>query len=142
MTAGDGAQPGALRPGRRILVVDDDATLRAGMVRYLEQAGNLVFAANSGRDGVEVLRRQPVELVITDIFMPDSDGIELIIASRRIAPWCPIIAISGGGPFWPSQVAATKQLGVRATLWKPFHFPDLLGLVREILPCDGGEIRL
>ncbi len=81
---------------KNILVIDDDPSIR-GIVRlYLEDAGYTVFDAEDGRVGLEVFAKQPVDLVILDIFMPEMDGIETIQELREKNTGCKVLAISGG----------------------------------------------
>jgi CheY-like chemotaxis protein len=78
---------------RRILVIDDDDLVRD----ILAEAGYEVASAKDGGGGIESYRKQRPDLIVTDIIMPDQDGISAIVELRRLAPNIPIIAISGGG---------------------------------------------
>src|SRR5215831_7102565 len=83
----------------RILVIDDEDPIRRLLRAALEQRGHQVVEARQGKEALDLHRSQPVELVITDILMPEKDGLEVIMALRREAPQLKVIAISGGGRF-------------------------------------------
>jgi DNA-binding NtrC family response regulator len=114
-----------------ILIIDDDAQIRRLLVRILVAAGHRVREAENGRIGFEEFRRQPAALVISDIVMPDMEGIETILALRREAAELPIIAISGGSD--PLYLQAASKLGATAALKKPFAAAELVGLVENML---------
>jgi CheY-like chemotaxis protein len=118
----------------RILVIEDDSTLRKLLVGLLTNAGHSVILASDGREGIVALERQPIDLVITDLFMPNQDGIETIMAMRRTHPKLPIIMMTGGYHFeadYYTRIA--KTLGANKLLRKPFLAQDLYRLVTELL---------
>lgn len=119
----------------RILVIDDDDALRQMLRRMLEMAGHEVADAEDGDTGLAEFRRQPPELVITDIFMPRREGLETIMAMRREGGRrVPIIAISGGGSHGAFEHLDTaKVLGAAYTLPKPFHYSELIAIVDQAL---------
>jgi CheY-like chemotaxis protein len=122
-----------------ILVVDDQAPVRSFIVRALKTAGWNALEAANGRVALGVLSREKVDLLITDLVMPEGEGIELIIAAKRTYGDKPIIAISGEGVLGPGQfLEAARLLGAKRTLTKPFDVGTLLGAVREVLglPTD------
>ncbi|MBK8001635.1 MAG: response regulator, partial [Verrucomicrobia bacterium] len=82
-----------------ILVVDDDTPMRSSMRRSLEREGYTVIEAGNANEALAQLKHTPAQLVITDIIMPDADGLELVFALHRSHPDIKIIAISGGGQF-------------------------------------------
>src|SRR5438045_9784306 len=82
----------------RILVIDDDAQVRGAVRRILERAGHTVEDVGDGNAGLRAHRERPADLIITDIFMPERDGIETIRQLRRESPQVKIIAISAGDP--------------------------------------------
>ena len=119
---------------QRVIVIDDDDSVRDLMVRILVRAGYEVAPAKGGRDGVALCRKQPPDLIVTDIIMPDQDGIETILQLRRLAPSIPIIAISGGGRANLSGfLDAAHKLGANSVLQKPFKPVDLLAAITELL---------
>ncbi len=117
-----------------VLLIDDDEALRNVTVEILKEAGYVVDDAPDGRSGLELFRTGKHELVITDIAMPDMDGIELIIDLTRAAPRPQIIAISGDSQFSTSVYLPTaKQLGVHSTLTKPIRAAELLSAIEAAL---------
>lgn len=80
-----------------ILVIDDDEQVQAGLRGILEEAGYMVVVASNGRQGLQQFRREPADLVLLDIFMPELDGLETLVELHREYPAAKVIAISGGG---------------------------------------------
>jgi CheY-like chemotaxis protein len=118
---------------KRILVVDDDADMRLSLKLALELAGYRVEVAANGREALEVQRRAPADVLITDIFMPDADGFEAIDAFRREFPRTKIIVVSGGAQFSKRDYLPDAELmGVDATLQKPFDMQTLLQMLQRI----------
>ncbi len=118
----------------RILIIDDEAELRAMLRRMLEQAGHEVTEAANGAQGLRLYEQDAPDLIITDIIMPEREGVETIIALRRADPELPIIAISGGGRLAATDfLSMAKKLGARHTLSKPFGRDQLLEAVSECL---------
>lgn len=117
-----------------ILVIDDDDMVRAMLVRVLSRAGHVAVGAQDGVEGVALFRRQPADLVITDIFMPNREGLATIMELRRECPALPIVAISGGGSHASLDVLpVASALGARATLRKPFTPAEVLAAVETAL---------
>jgi DNA-binding NtrC family response regulator len=118
----------------RVLVVDDDARVRNAARAFLEAAGFQIIEAESGRVALETLKSESVEVVLTDMFMPDTDGIELIHALRRQSPALPIIAMSGGGYDDGKDVlAVARLLGAGAIVQKPLTQRKLVGAIRRVV---------
>jgi CheY-like chemotaxis protein len=118
---------------RRILVVDDDADMRLTLRMALELAGYTVEDAANGREAIECQRRQPADVLITDIFMPDADGFEAIDIFRREFPQTRIIVVSGGAQFTKRDYLPDAELiGADATLQKPFEIDALLAKLRTL----------
>jgi DNA-binding response OmpR family regulator len=118
----------------RILVIDDMAPVRATWRDILEDAGHEVFDAPDGEKGLTLATREPIDLVLTDLFMPDKDGIETIRELRRTRPEIRIIAISGniarGGQ---SFLRMARNLGADYTLSKPIEQQQLVAAVDYVL---------
>jgi CheY-like chemotaxis protein len=114
-----------------ILVIDDDPQMRRLLTRILKGAGHSVREAKNGREGIAVFQQLRPALVISDIVMPDMEGIETILALRGKEPDMPIIAISGGSD--PLYLRAAEKLGATAILAKPFSADALLALVEGML---------
>jgi len=115
-----------------ILIIDDDRQMRRLLTRILTGAGHTVREAENGRDGIAEFQRRRAALVISDIVMPDVEGIETILTLRGEEPEVPIIAISGGSD--PVYLRAAGRLGAAATLEKPFSRDQLLALVEGLIP--------
>jgi DNA-binding response OmpR family regulator len=121
-----------------ILVIDDEAALRRLVARILKGAGHSVREAENGRVGLQLFRELRPALVITDIVMPDQEGIETILELRRDAPSLPILAISGGGGEGAYLRMATG-LGATEALAKPFGADELLAAVAKLLGQKGSQ---
>jgi len=118
---------------KRLLVVDDDADMRLTLKLALEIAGYGVEVAANGKEALEAQRRQPADVLITDIFMPDADGFEAIDAFRKEFPATRIIAVSGGAQFTKRDYLPDAELaGADATLQKPFDVDKLLALLKNL----------
>jgi CheY-like chemotaxis protein len=118
----------------RILVIDDDARTLRTIRRVLELARHEVVEARNGKVGISLYREKPADLVITDMIMPEVDGVETINKLRQDYPEVKIIAISGGGRTEPgAYLRAAENLGAVLTLTKPFGKTELLRAVEEVL---------
>lgn len=121
-----------------ILVVDDHEIMREVICQILEDAGHNVRFAAEGHEALRKLSCAHFDLVVTDIVMPEMDGIELIGELRRRFPATRIIAMSGGGERFPTNdgLAIARRLGAGASLNKPFVADELLNAVEELCPAD------
>lgn len=118
--------------GSNILVIDDDPLVRKTLRVILEDEGYSVRCAKDGRDGLAAFREGPPDLVITDIIMPEQEGLETIMAIRSAWPEGAIIAISGGGRIQYADILhAAKRLGADAILAKPFEPHELIATVKS-----------
>jgi DNA-binding response OmpR family regulator len=118
----------------RVLVIDDDDALREVISDSLESQGYEVTQAINGRKGVDFLDGTPVDLVITDIIMPEQEGVETILEIRKRFPDLKIIAMSGGTRFGTMDyLEVAEKLGAADTLVKPFRQHQLLSVVRSAL---------
>jgi CheY-like chemotaxis protein len=118
----------------RILIIDDDDTVRLSLKMLLEDAEYEVVEADDGEAGLECMRENPADLVISDIFMPKKEGIETIDELRREFPHVRIIAISGGGRMDPdAYLDIARRVGADASLFKPFDMKVLLNMVERLL---------
>ena len=119
----------------RILVIDDDADVRAVILDTLESAGHEVILAGDGNQGLRLQRLHQAELVITDILMPEKEGIETIRELRHEFPKQKIIAMSGGGRALASldYLKVARELGAHVVLHKPFGSDKVLDAVRVVL---------
>ena len=118
-----------------ILVIDDEAPMRRFVAVALEKQGHALAEAADGAEALRILSERPIDLVITDLLMPETDGIETIMELRRLYPATKIIAISGGGEYQSGAgfLRAAESLGADRTLTKPFEFKQLLPAVQALL---------
>ncbi len=118
----------------KILIIEDDELVRDYLVDVLVRAGFTVEAAADGKAGVESFQQQAADLVITDIIMPEKDGIETIMDLRRENPNLKVIAISGGGRSEPENyLHSARLLGADLTMKKPFTNKELLAAISGLL---------
>ena len=116
----------------RILIIDDDPDLRAVLAQMLRLAGYEVALAANGREGLERALKQPADLVLTDIYMPEQEGLETILELRRRFPQLPVLAMSGRAAAG-TMLGIAQRLGAIAVLQKPFSSDELLTLVSRSL---------
>ncbi len=117
-----------------ILVIDDDPVLRRVITLALEAVGHSVLRCENGRKAIDFLTHDRADLLITDIIMPEMDGVETVRAARRLQPHLPILAISGGGSFDPGDyLGMARAFGATDVLPKPFHPADLVAHVAKLL---------
>ena len=118
----------------RILVIDDEHQIRAMLREALELLHHEVQEAKNGEEGVRLYQTQPSDLVITDILMPEKEGLECILELRRINPAVRVIAISGGSRFHAMDVLdVASRLGATRTFRKPFDLGEVVAAVQEEL---------
>lgn len=119
----------------KILIIDDDAPIRDSLEAVAMAAGHDVRTATNGRKGMAEYAAFHPDLVVTDIMMPEQDGLETITQLRRLTRTLPIIAMSGGDRFGGfSTLAAARKLGADRTLTKPFSGTILMSEIAELLP--------
>ncbi len=119
----------------RILVVDDDDLVRRLIRETLLREGHEVRLAASGREALRLLAAERFDLLLTDVIMPDTDGLELIPKALAAVPGLPVVAMSGGGQWLEpeSSLRMSLMLGARRTLAKPVGPKRLAAVVREVL---------
>lgn len=126
-----------------ILIVDDEEQVRSAMTLFLTRKGYRVQEARDGRSAEESLRKELPDLILTDLIMPDRDGLELLTFVRKYAPAVPVIAMSGGGRINPADyLELARRMGAARTLEKPFPSAQLLATLEEVLsqrPKPHGE---
>jgi CheY-like chemotaxis protein len=117
-----------------ILVVEDMAGVRHAISSMLKRAGHNVTFAQNGAEGLMELKQRRFDLVITDMLMPDSDGMEVLTQLAAMPNHPPVIAISGGGAGVSAEVALKgAKLHADAFLQKPFERTELLAAVNAVL---------
>jgi DNA-binding response OmpR family regulator len=119
----------------RVLVVDDSADIRGMLQAQLEMEGFEVATAPDGARALALLGRERTDLIITDLFMPDKDGIETILEIREKYPAVQIVAMSG----WDSRqgsdyLKVAREIGAVRTVKKPFELTDIVKIVRDLMP--------
>lgn len=143
--SGDTIWVGSRAPGRlhvekhetvaRILIVDDDVALLGALEKVLASGGHDVQAVGEARAALDLVRGWTPDLVLTDVYMPEMDGIEFLLALQEELPSVPIVVMSGG--TWHATAGFAledaQQLGALETLEKPFEMEELLSLVERIL---------
>jgi len=121
----------------RILIIDDDSSLRMTLGEVLKAAGYEVILAADGKEGAKLFRAAPTDVVLTDLFMPNQEGLETIMELRKDFPQVAIIAMSGIAPA-STLLSIAKKLGATETLEKSFSADELLIAVDKALR---GETR-
>lgn len=137
-----GHAPALVRPegeGRTVLVVEDDADLLKLMTAAFARAGFKAYSARNGRLGVQLARSLKPDLMVTDIVMPEKEGIATIIEAKAASPETAVIAISGGGAYGRSDnfLQWAEQLGADEAMAKPFPMSQLLSAARLVLERRG-----
>lgn len=118
----------------RIVVIDDQEPIRRIVRRALESQRHEVLDAEDGESGMQLLEREPVDVVITDIFMPGWDGIQTLREIRKRYPSVKVIAISGGDSTGILDLRQDAELlGAVKSLQKPFTAREIIELVQSVL---------
>ncbi len=119
---------------KKILVIDDENSIRLLLKKMLEREGFDVMTASDGKEGMDIISKAAFDLVITDIVMPEKEGIEIIMELKKGYPDIPIIAISGGGVVIPEMyLDLAEKLGAVRTFSKPIDKETLVSTINEIL---------
>ena len=124
------------RPGApAVLIIDDDPAILNSLASVFETYRIPVATARNGAEGLAEFRRTSPDLVLTDVIMPERDGIGLIVDMRRERPGIRIVAMSGGGRIGKSDfLTVAKQLGADSIVQKPLDIDKLLEVIRGHLP--------
>ena len=118
-----------------ILIVDDDNAMRETLAEALTRAGYKVSQCADGKDVIDALKKESADLLITDLFMEETDGLGTIMNVRKEFPEMKIIAMSGGTQLTDHDyLPIAKRLGAHRTLHKPLNGPVLLKAIEELLP--------
>jgi YesN/AraC family two-component response regulator len=124
-----------------ILIIDDEPQIRSMLKLMLERDGYEVAEAPDGIEGIRVYRQKPADLVITDLIMPNKDGIGMIIDLKKEFPNVKIIAMSGGGLNKPEgYLKGAKKLGAACTLTKPIDRDEMLRTIKDVLQSPSSQI--
>lgn len=119
----------------RMIVIDDEPDLRNLLRLILESHGHQVEEAGDGREALSILRSRRFDVVITDVLMPEEDGVSVMKKIPMLQPNAKVLAISGGGPTMPADwsLKMMSMFGVDAALHKPFDEEDLIETVDGLL---------
>jgi len=121
---------------KTILIIDDDAPLACGMQKLLVRNAYVVHVARNGKAGLALLEKEPVDLVITDIFMEEMEGLETILAIRQKHPGMRVVAMSGGSSVVGLDcLDLAVTLGAEMALKKPFAFDALVDTIHQMEPA-------
>ncbi|MDD2964607.1 MAG: response regulator [Bacteroidales bacterium] len=122
---------------RTILLVEDEFVVRNGLKNALEKRDYLVIDVSNGNEALAVLDTILPAVIITDILMPEKDGIELLFELVRRKSKVPIIAMSGGGRISPADhLENALKMGASAVLIKPFSLDELFAKIAELLSAS------
>ena len=125
-----------------ILIIDDEQQIRSMLKLMLERDGHEVAEAPDGNEAIRLYRQNPADLIITDLIMPNQDGIGMIIALKKEFPDVKIIAMSGGGLNKPEgYLKGAKKLGAACTLTKPIDRDEMLRAVRDVLKSPASQVE-
>ena len=119
---------------KKILVIDDESVIRALLRQLFERNGFLVIDAEDGRQGLDLYREESPDLVVTDLIMPEEEGLTVIKEIKKMTPDAPIIAISGGGIGKADvYLQLAKSMGAGRIFEKPFDAKAVLKAVQEMV---------
>ena len=124
----------------KILIIDDEPHILLMLKKMMEQSGYETDLAANGNEGIERFRKSQADLVITDIIMPEKEGLETIREMRRIKPDLKIIAMSGGGKVSADNyLEIAKIFGAARVIAKPFTKKEMVSAVRELMQDNPGD---
>ncbi|MBN2522089.1 MAG: response regulator [Bacteroidales bacterium] len=123
-----------------ILIIEDDNELRDMLKTALVESNFTVMEAENGKEAIIHFRTSLTDLIVTDLIMPEEDGLNAILKIKKIKPSVKIIAISGGGKAAPGNyLEMAKTLGADAIFSKPFSVMDLISKIEELLEIEQYE---
>lgn len=118
----------------KILIIDDESEIRSMLSQLLEREGFEVMGAPNGKEGMRLYRESPADLIITDIIMPEKEGLEIIRDLKKDYPDVKIIAISGGSKIGLGDyLPIAEKFGAIKTFQKPVRKEELLKAIRDVL---------
>jgi CheY-like chemotaxis protein len=124
-----------------VLIVEDEKELREMLKTTLLRRKMTVFEAVNGKDAIMHFKPTITDLVVTDLIMPEEDGLKVIMKLKEIKPAVKIIAISGGGKAGPgSYLKLAKALGADAVYSKPFSISDLVSKIEELVNNEPNDL--
>ena len=132
-----GADAGKVISMVRILIIEDSSEECRALADLLIGSGHRVCCAPNGKVALQLLHERHIELVITDMLMPEMEGVETIMAIRREHPDIKIIAVSGGGIFVRENcLQLARTLGAQRVLTKPFTFGEILEAIQSLMETN------
>lgn len=134
----DPSPPKALA-GQIVLIIEDDPIMLRNLAQWFQQAGCKVMVAHDGVEGLAQFEKLRPNAVVTDIIMPNREGVETLMAIKALDPDVKILAISGGGRIGSTDLLAmAHSLGADAVMAKPFRSTDVVGAVARLLQPNEG----
>jgi len=122
-----------------VLIVEDDKDLREMITISLTRRKFTVIEAGNGKEAIVHFKPSITDLVVTDLIMPEEDGLKVIMKLKEIKPSLKVIAISGGGKVGPgSYLNLAKALGADAIFSKPFSINDLIAKIEDLVGSESG----
>ncbi|MFO7933693.1 MAG: response regulator [Bacteroidales bacterium] len=119
---------------QKILIIDDEPHILMMLKKMMEKAGYDIDLASNGHEGMKLFQKSPSDLVITDIIMPEKEGLETIREMKRIQPELKIIAMSGGGKISAENYLETASIfGANRVIQKPFTQKEMVTAVNELM---------
>jgi YesN/AraC family two-component response regulator len=119
---------------KKVLIIDDEPYILLMLKKMLEKVGYEVDLASNGKEGLDLFEQHTADLVITDIIMPDKEGLEIILEMKKKRPDLKIIAISGGGRISPeSYLECAAHFGASRVFQKPFKQKEIVSAVKELI---------
>lgn len=115
--------------GKKVLVVDDDMEIRRSMIFDLKRRGCIIFEAECGIDALAIAQKNSIDIIVSDVRMPNGDGVELLKKIREISPDIPIVFLATG--FADLSEPEALRMGAFALLEKPFSRQKMLSLLED-----------
>ncbi len=121
----------------KILIIDDEAAIAHMLKKMVERAGHTAEIAGNGNEGLQIFELFRPDLLITDIVMPEKEGLEIIFDLRRKNPKLKIVAISGGGRFqYEGYLNSAKHLGADLVFQKPLDLKEFMNSISKLLSAE------
>ena len=133
------ASQSSILAGQIVLIIEDDPIMLRNLAQWFQQAGCKVTVAHDGVEGMEQFSKLRPDAVVTDIIMPNREGVETLMSIKAVDPDVKVLAISGGGRLGSTDLLTMAQgLGADAVMAKPFRSTDVVSAVARLLqPSDG-----